>query len=95
MFSGKNRIVLFSCIQRFLYCFCLCIFEYIFLDFIFTERKINFFLDFKEGKKKKKKSEIWFNDFNFLNKYELNLEYKFFFKEKIFVQKGFFQYVNS
>lgn len=37
------------------------------------ERKINFLLDPKE-----KKSEIWPNDFNLLNKHELNLERKLF-----------------
>lgn len=52
------------------------------------ERKINFLLD-------KKKSEIWSNDFNLLNKHELNLDHKLFSQEKIFVQKGFFHHVNS
>lgn len=93
MLSGKNRIALFSCTQRFLHRLCLCIPEYTLSDPTLTERKINFLLDPKEGKKKK--SEIWSNDFNLLNKHELNLEHKLFSKEKIFVQKGLFQHVNS
>lgn len=52
------------------------------------ERKINFLLD-------KKKSEIWSNDFNLLNKHELNLDHKLLSQEKIFVQKGLFHHVNS
>ena len=73
MFSGKNTIALFSCTNRFLHHLYLRIPEYPLSDPTFMESKINFLLD-----QKKKKSEIWSNDFNLLNKHELNLEHRLF-----------------
>lgn len=89
--AGKNRIALFSCTNRFLHCLYLRIPEYPLSDPTFMGSKINFLLD------KKKKSEIWSNDFNLLNKHELNLEHKLFHQEKkIFVvPKYLFQPMNS
>lgn len=71
MFSGKNTIALFSCTNRFLHRLHLRIPEYPLLDPTFIESKINFLLD-------QKKSEIWSNEFNLLNKHELNLEHRIF-----------------
>lgn len=88
MLGGKNRIALFSRTHRLLHGLRLCVPEYPLSDPTFMERKINFLLD-------KKKSEIWSNDFNLLNKHELNLDHKLFSQEKIFVQKGLFHHVNS
>lgn len=70
MFSGKNRIALFSCTNRFRHRLYLRIPEYPLSDPTFMGEQNQFSLG--------QKSEIWSNDFNLLNKHELNLEHKLF-----------------
>lgn len=69
MFSGKSRIASSGCTD--LYNASICVFLNIFFHspLLWGAKSIFFWT---------KKSEIWSNDFNLLNKHELNLEHKLF-----------------